>query len=98
MDEEKMSKVSRRTFIKRSAAGAAGVAAVGALGGTPAAAAAALGSKRRPAPQPPGQAAAQHVVAYVRAGSTGQVRVMAGDREVVVRDRDLARRLLRAAR
>ena len=39
-----MSEVSRRTFIKRSAAGAAGAAAIGALGAGPAVAATRLGT------------------------------------------------------
>jgi anaerobic selenocysteine-containing dehydrogenase len=91
-----MSEVDRRTFIKRSAAGAAGAAAIGALGAGPAAAA------TRPASgagddSEPETASGDTVVAYLRPG-TGEVRVMVGDREVVRRDPDLARRIRRAAK
>jgi hypothetical protein len=38
------------------------------------------------------------VVAYVRDASTGEISVMAGERQVELRDRKLAARLARAAR
>jgi hypothetical protein len=38
------------------------------------------------------------VVAYVRNPRNGEIEVMAGDREVTVRDRKLAARIARAAR
>jgi nitrous oxide reductase len=96
MSDEKMSKVSRRTFMKRSAVAGAGVAALSGLGGA-SGAAAALASPGKAA-EPPAEPAGEPVVAYVRAGSSGEVRVMVGEREVVHRDRDLAGRILRAAR
>jgi anaerobic selenocysteine-containing dehydrogenase len=91
-----MSGVDRRTFIKRSAAGVAGAAAIGALGAGPAAAATRLAS-RDGGDTEPESASGDAVVAYIRPG-TREVRVMVGDREVVHRDADLARRILRAAK
>ena len=91
-----MSEVSRRTFIKRSAAGAAGVAAIGALGAGPAAAATRLGA-HADADTDTAATSEDAVVAYVRPG-TREVRVMKGEQEVVHRDPDLVRRLLRAAK
>ena len=38
------------------------------------------------------------VVAYVRDAATGEITVMAGERQVELRDRKLAARLARAAR
>jgi hypothetical protein len=90
-----MSEVDRRTFIKRSAAGVAGAAAIGALGAGPAAAATRLASKAGDDSEP--AKASDPVVAYIRPGSR-EVRVMVGDKEVVRRDADLARRILRAAK
>jgi hypothetical protein len=91
-----MSEVDRRTFIKRSAAGVAGAAAVGALGAGPAAAATRLGAKAGDDSEQ-AKPSADPVVAYIRPG-TREVRVMVGDKEVVRRDADLARRILRAAK
>jgi hypothetical protein len=93
-----MSEVSRRTFIKRSAAGVAGAAAIGALGAGPASAATRLASHADADAGPDSEATSDDaVVAYVRPG-TREVRVMKGEQEVVHRDPDLVRRLLRAAK
>jgi hypothetical protein len=93
--EDAMSEVSRRTFIKRSAAGAAGAAAIGALGAGPASAATRLASHA--SDSEPVATSDDAVVAYIRPGSR-EVRVMKGEQEVVHRDADLVRRLLRAAK
>jgi anaerobic selenocysteine-containing dehydrogenase len=91
-----MSEVSRRTFIKRSAAGVAGAAAIGALGAGPAAAATRLGA-HADAGADTAATSDEAVVAYGRPG-TREVRMMKGESEVVHRDPDLVRRLLRAAK
>ena len=91
-----MSEVSRRTFIRRSAAGVAGAAAIGALGVGPASAATRLAS-HADADADAVATSDDAVVAYVRPG-TREVRVMKGEQEVVHRDADLVRRLLRAAK
>jgi anaerobic selenocysteine-containing dehydrogenase len=91
-----MSEVSRRSFIKRSAAGVAGAAAIGALGTGPASAASRLASHTG-ADADAVATSDDAVVAYVRPG-TREVRVMKGEQEVVHRDADLVRRLLRAAK
>jgi poly(3-hydroxybutyrate) depolymerase len=88
-----MAEISRRTFLTRSAAVAAGAAAVAAAGIPEVARAAA-----RPASDTDAAAdSGDTVVAYVRAGG-GDVTLMVGEREVVANDRELARRIRRAAR
>lgn len=81
-----MSDTSRRKLI---AAGGAGVAA-GAVGLTisPAGAAEARRST---------SSARESVVAYVHDHRSSEVRLMVGEREVVVHDRELATRILNAA-
>jgi hypothetical protein len=79
-----MSDSTRRGFVKNSAAAAAGMTVVGALVAEQADAKAAAGSGP--------------VVAYVRDASTGEISVMAGERQVEFRDRKMAARLARAAR
>ncbi|HEV3387708.1 MAG TPA: twin-arginine translocation signal domain-containing protein [Solirubrobacteraceae bacterium] len=79
-----MSESTRRGFVKRSAAAAAGMTVVGALA----------------AEQADAKAAAKSgpVVAYIREPRTGEITVMAGERQVKLEDRKLAARLARAAR
>jgi len=79
-----MSDSTRRGFVKNSAATAAGMTVVGALVAEQADAKAAAG--------------AGPVVAYVRDAATGEISVMAGERQVELRDRKIAARLARAAR
>lgn len=88
-----MAELSRRGFLTTSAAAAAGVAGaagLGLAGGIPAAidAAGIAGDV----------AASDGLVAHVRDASTGEIAVFNGEQEVVVRDRALANRLLRAAK
>jgi hypothetical protein len=79
-----MSESTRRGFVKSSAAAAAGMTVVGAL----------------VAEQADAKAAARSgpVVAYIRDAGTGEISVMAGEREVKLHDRKIAARLARAAR
>jgi hypothetical protein len=79
-----MSDSTRRGFVKNSAAAAAGVTVVGAI----------------VAEQADAKAAAKSgpVVAYIRNPRTGEISVMAGEREVKLHDRKIAARLARAAR
>jgi anaerobic selenocysteine-containing dehydrogenase len=79
-----MSDSTRRGFVKNSAAAAAGMTVVGALVAEQADAKAA--------------AVSDPVVAYIRNPRTGEISVMAGEREVKLRDRKIAARLARAAR
>jgi hypothetical protein len=81
-----MTDTSRRRFL---AAGGAGVAGAVAIGGTAAAAA----SEAADSPN----AAREQVVAIVPDHRLAEVRLLVGEREVVVHDRDLARRILNAA-
>jgi hypothetical protein len=78
-----MTDTSRRKFL---AAGGAGVAGAVVIGGTAAEAAAA---------DP--HAAREQVVAIVPDHRLAEVRLLVGEREVVVQDRDLATRILNAA-
>ncbi len=91
-----MAELSRRGFLQKSSAAMVGGAAV--IG--------ALANEIKPASASPRKTrqatesvdASEPVVALVRAGRAGEVSIMVGDREVVHRDPDLARRLLRAAK
>jgi hypothetical protein len=78
-----MSDSTRRGFVKNSATAAAGMTIVGAL----------------VAEQADAKAAARSgpVVAYIRDPRTGEISVMAGEREVKLHDRKIAARIARAA-
>ncbi|HET7049733.1 MAG TPA: twin-arginine translocation signal domain-containing protein [Solirubrobacteraceae bacterium] len=79
-----MSALTRRGFVKKSAVAAAGMTAVGTIVAEQADADAVAG--------------AEPVVAYVSNPKKGEISVMAGDREVTVRDRKLAASIVRAGR
>jgi hypothetical protein len=93
-----MDDLSRREFLKRGSAGVAiGAIAIGS--GATIADAVAANAKEKPAAgggAAPAEAT-DPIVAYVRKGAHGEVRLMVGDQEVVHRDADLARRIIRAA-
>ena len=79
-----MSDTSRRKFLAAAGAGAAASAvAVGTAGSAEA--------------KPSATRAKEPVLALVDDPAAGTVRLLVGDREVVVQDRDLAVRLLNAA-
>jgi hypothetical protein len=82
-----MSDTSRRNFLAVAGAGAAAAGTVGLTGGS-----AAAGETRRT----PGSAR-ETVVAYVKDHDSSELRLMVGEREVVVHDRDLVNRILNAA-
>ncbi len=77
-----MTETSRRKFLAASGAGVAGTV----VGGGAAHAAA-----------PHADRAQESVVAYVPDHHASEVHLLVGEREVVVRDRDLATRILNAA-
>ena len=92
-----MSDLTRRSFMQKAALGAvAGAAGVGAL----ASAATEASAREAATTTDAGHASTgpEPVMAYVRAGQYREVTVLVGDREIVRRDPDLARRLLRAAK
>jgi hypothetical protein len=72
-----MSDLTRRAFVKNSAAATAGITVIGAL----------LGEQADAHTSQPGSKA---VVAYVRDPGTGDISVLSGDREVHIRDHKLA--------
>jgi hypothetical protein len=86
-----MDSTSRRGFLGVAGAGAAalGVAAL-----DPHVLTGAFHTSPRPPPLPADSTGA--FVAYVQDATTGQVVIMTGEREVVVRDQDLAARIARA--
>jgi len=88
-----MSKMTRRAFMSSAGAvtGAAALGAVTAGSGIAAAAELAAGTAALPAN------AKGRYVAYVRDPKRGEVAVMAGDREVTIRDRALVHRIVTAA-
>ena len=79
-----MSDTNRRKFLAVTGAGAV-LGAVGMSGGPASAAARREGSAQEP------------VVAYVEDHDSDEIHLMAGEREVVVHDRDLVTRILNAA-
>jgi hypothetical protein len=81
-----MGETSRRKVL---AATGAGVAA-GTVGLT-------MGPARAGEARPTGSSARESVVAYVEDHRSGTLRLMVGEREVVVHDRDLVARILNAA-
>ena len=88
-----MINVNRRSFLWHTSASAAAVALV-------AAAPAALSRHNvpsSPAIELSSQAMAEPLVAYVRNVAAGEIALLIGSREVVVRDVELARRLMKAA-
>lgn len=85
-----MSDLTRRGFVKTSAGTAAGLATVGVLG-VSASADASTGHEAE-------ETGSKPVVAYVKDPRKGEIAVMSGDREVVIRDRKLASQISRAAR
>jgi hypothetical protein len=76
--------LTRAGFVKSSAAAVIGASAIGAI------ASAAAEADEHPGNQP--------VVAYIKNPSKGEISVMSGEREVVLRDRRLAARLARQVR
>ncbi|MGX7680951.1 twin-arginine translocation signal domain-containing protein [Jatrophihabitans sp. DSM 45814] len=94
-----MSDATRRNFLIATGAGAAAagiVASVPALAGSKSGKSAKTGSPGQPeALTTPSDAAP--LVAHISDPSTGEVSVLSGDREVIVRDHDLVARLTRAA-
>ena len=84
-----MSETSRRKLL---AAGGAGVAAGAVAMTVSPAEASEAGEARRTS-----SSARESVVAYVQDHRSSEVRLMVGEREVVVHDRDLATRILNAA-
>lgn len=97
-----MPEQTRRTFLRAAGLGVAAVGAAAALPEAAHAAAHPAAAPARPArPSGPEHAddaavAAGALVAYVGDVRSGRITVMAGDREVVVTDRSLARRLAAA--
>jgi hypothetical protein len=86
-----MSDTSRRKFLAVAGAGAA-AGTVGLTGGlTGVASAASAETRRRP------DSARETVVAYVKDHRSSTLRLMVGEREVIVHDRDLVNRILNAA-
>ena len=82
-----MSDTNRRKFLAVAGAGAA----VGTVGLASGAAAAPAQARRRP------DSAREAVVAYVQDHESSTLRLMVGEREVVIHDRDLVTRILNAA-
>lgn len=94
--DDTSSRASRRTFLAgASAATVAGAAVVTGVGTLTAAAAAAApaGPAGATTSRGPSGTQGRAVVAYVRDAAAGDVRLMSGEREIVVHDRTLARTL-----
>ncbi|MBB6629881.1 hypothetical protein H5V45_21365 [Nocardioides sp. KIGAM211] len=84
-----MSDTSRRKFIA--------VAGAGAAAGTVALTTGSAGAAEAAGARPSATSAKETVVAYVKDHRSSELRLMVGEREVVVHDRDLVTRILNAA-
>ena len=89
-----MNKLSRRAVLR----GASVTLAAGAALGGAAQPAGAASRAPRSGSAPAGSAGREPIVAYLGAGRRGEVRLLVGEREIIHRDPDLARRLRAAAR
>jgi hypothetical protein len=78
-----VSDLTRKGFMKSTVGAAAGMTAIGAL----------AASQAEADDMPVGT---ESVVAYVKDPSSGEIAVMSGDREVIVRDPKLAAKIARA--
>jgi hypothetical protein len=89
-----MAKLTREAFIKQASLGAA---TIGALAVTPGLA---LAGPSSTLAMPDHAADDRHapLVAHVRDRARGEVAVMVGNREVIVHDHELVRRLVQAVR
>jgi hypothetical protein len=88
-----MAKLTRRDLIKQTSAGAAALGALAAVPGL-------AGAQGAPEAHAAGLSAADcngPVVAYLRDVAAGEIGLLVGTREIIVRDRELVQRLLRAA-
>jgi hypothetical protein len=79
-----VSELTRLGFVKSSVGAAVGMTAIGSL--------VTASAEAHDAP-----AGSEPVVAFVKDPSSGEISVMSGEREVIVRDRELAARIGRAA-
>jgi hypothetical protein len=82
--EDTVSELTRLGFVKSSAAAAAGMTVIGALV-----------AQEASADTTPGE---EPVVAYVSDPRKGEISVMRGDREVVIRDKKLAAQIYGSTR
>jgi hypothetical protein len=88
-----MAKLTRRDLIKQTSAGAAALGALAAVPGL-------VGAQGAPESHAAGLSAADRngpVVAYLRDVAAGEIGLLVGTREIIVRDRELVQRLLKAA-
>jgi hypothetical protein len=88
-----MAKLTRRDLIKQTSAGAAALGALAALPGL-------AGAQGVPEAHAAGLAVADRtgpLVAYLRDMAKGEIGLLVGTREIIVRDRELVERLLKAA-
>jgi hypothetical protein len=86
-----MSETNRRNFLAAAGAGAAAVGTVAVTAGT------ARATEARRKTQLTKNGARETVVAYVKDHRSSELRLMVGEREVIVNDRDLVTRILNAA-
>ena len=90
-----MSEVTRRKFLVGSGIGAAGVVAAGAAGGLPGIAGAAAATAT---PEDLARAASRPMMLHVRDARRGEIGILVDEQEIVVNDRALVAKLLRATR
>jgi hypothetical protein len=93
-----MSDLSRREFLRKGSVGAAAGIAAAKLVADGGIASAVVRGADKAADVPVEERNAEPIVAVVKRGSRGEVTLMAGSTEVVRKDADLARRIVRASK
>jgi hypothetical protein len=93
-----MPDLSRREFIRKGSVGAAAGIAAATLVADGGIANAVVRSAGKATDVPASERNEEPIVAVVKRGSRGEVTLMAGSTEVVRKDADLARRIVRASK
>lgn len=89
-----MAQLTRRVLLKKTSLSAAAIGALMAVPGLTAAhASAALAETDSPA-----DTSSEPLVAYVHDTAKGEIALLVGTREIIVQDRELVKRLLKASR
>jgi hypothetical protein len=91
-----MDDLSRREFLRKGSIGAVAGAVALSSGAAVSKVASAKAAEMPPTAEE--ATAAEPIVAYVKQGARGEVRVMVGSQEVVHDDPELARRIIRASK
>jgi hypothetical protein len=97
--EVEMSDITRRTFLKQSGATAAAAGALVAVPkGISKTSERTASARRATTSSTKAKSASKHMIVHVPDSGRSELRIMVGEREVVVKDRELVSRLVAATR